>query len=128
VRHALFGASEWLARPKCQKLFDEFKDDHELPLTEKLRELNTDPQGYLRTVLFLDGARSPACNPHGVLAFTVQGRPVVYVCGRDFERAWRRDSRDAVAAVIHEVLHTLGAGESPPPPRAITHRVLQLCW
>jgi hypothetical protein len=125
---ALEGASRWLARPKCQTLFVEFKDGRNLPLTAKLRELDTDPEGYLRMVLFRDGAQSAACRKHGVLAFTAQGSRVVYLCGGDFERAWRRDVAEVQATVIHELLHSLGLGENPPSPRAITHRIEQLCW
>ncbi len=125
---ALEGASRWLARPKCQTLFLEFKDERNLPLTARLGELDTDPEGYLRMVLFLDGAQSATCGRHGVLAFTAQGSRVVYLCGRDFERASRRDVAEVQATVIHELLHSLGLGENPPPARAITHRIQQLCW
>jgi hypothetical protein len=125
---ALEGASRWLARSKCQTLFVEFKDERNLPLTAKLRELDTDPEGYLRMVLFLNGAQSATCRRHGVLAFTARGSRVVYLCGRDFERAWRRDVAEVQATIIHELLHSLGLGENPPSPRAITHRIQQLCW
>jgi hypothetical protein len=125
---AVRGASEWLARSKCQALFREFQDERQLPLSAKLRELETDPTGYLRMVVFLDGARSSTCNRHGVLAFTSRGSRVVYLCGRDFERAWRRDAREVQATIIHELLHSLGLGENPPTPREITHRVQSLCW
>ena len=128
ARRALEAASRSLARPKCQELYLEFKDQRNLPLTARLRELETDPEGYLRMVLFLDGAQSAACGRHGVLAFTAPGSRVVYLCGRDFERAWRRDAAEVQATVIHELLHSLGLGENPPSPRAITHRVQQLCW
>jgi hypothetical protein len=128
TRRAVRGASEWLAQPKCRTLFLEFKDERDLPLTARLRELETDPAGYLRMVLFLDGARSATCERHGVLAFTAQGSRVVYVCGRDFERAWRRDAREVQATIIHEMLHSLGLGEHPPSPREITYRVQRLCW
>jgi len=128
VTLALQAASRWLARPKCQTLFLEFKDERNLPLTAKLRELDTDPEGYLRMVLFLDGAQSATCKRHGVVAFTAQGSRVVYLCGRDFERAWRRDVGEVQATLIHELLHSLGVGENPPSPRAITHRIQQLCW
>ena len=125
---ALEGASRWLAQPKCQMLFVEFKDERNLPLTAKLRELDTDPEGYLRIVLFLDGARSATCRRDGVLAFTAHGSRVVYLCGRAFERAWRRNVAEVQATVIHELLHSLGLGENPPSPRAITYRIQQLCW
>jgi hypothetical protein len=128
AKRALLGASQWLARPKCQALFSEFKDQRGLPLTAKLGELETDPERYLRVVLFRDGAGSSTCKRHGILAFTTPGSRVIYLCGRDFERAWRRDAREVQATVIHEVLHTLGLGENPPSPGQITYRVQQLCW
>jgi hypothetical protein len=128
ARRALRGASVWLARPQCQSLFLEFKDERQLPLTAKLGELKTDPQGYLRLALFLDGAQSRTCKRDGILAFTAQGSRVIYLCGGDFERAWRRDNREVQVAIIHEVLHSLGLGENPPAPRDISHRVQQLCW
>jgi hypothetical protein len=128
AKRALRGASQWLARPKCQSLFSEFKDQRGVPLPAKLRELGTDPVGYLRLVLFRDGAGSLACKRHGVLAFTTPGSRVIYLCGRDFERAWRRNRREVQATVIHELLHSLGLRENPPTPHQITYRVQQLCW
>jgi hypothetical protein len=128
ARRAVQGASQWLARPKCQTLFLEFKDERHVPLSARLHEMEIDPEGYIRIVLFLDGAQSATCKRHGVLAFTAQGSRVVYLCGRDFERAWRRDAREVRAAIIHELLHSLGLGENPPSPREITHRVQELCW
>ena len=35
ARGALLGASRWLARPNCQTLFLEFKDERNLPLTRE---------------------------------------------------------------------------------------------
>jgi len=128
AKAALLGASRWLARPKCQLLFSEFKDQRGRPLTAKLSELETDPERYLHLVRFVDGADSATCKRHGVLAFTAPGSRVIYLCGRDFERAWRRDPREVQATIIHEVLHSLGLGENPPSARHITYRVQELCW
>ena len=61
AKRALQGASRRLARPQCQSLFSEFKDERQLPLTEKLRELETDPGRYLRLAVFQDGAQSSTC-------------------------------------------------------------------
>ena len=84
-------------------------------------------QAYLRLVVFLDGDASPQCRRPGVLAFTSQNSRVVYLCGRDFERASRRDPRETQISLIHELLHTLGLGENPPTPREINFQVLQRC-
>ena len=59
--------------------------------------------------------------------FTVGSR-LVFVCGRDFARAWKKAPREIAATVIHEMLHSLGLGENPPTPREITYRVEKACW
>jgi hypothetical protein len=127
ARRALFGAFEWLAKPKCQAIFSEFRDERGRPLTDKLGELGADPPSYLGLVLFRDAGERDKCARTGIVAFTTPGSRVVYLCGRDFERAWRRDATLVQAAVIHEILHSLGLGENPPSSVFITHRVLELC-
>lgn len=127
ARGALRAAAKRLAKPACQSLLSEFRDERGLPLTEKLRELGASAQGYLRLVVFLDGGASPQCAKPGVLAFTSRNSRVVYLCGRDFERATHRDPRETQITIIHELLHTLGLGENPPSPRDISFRVLQRC-
>jgi hypothetical protein len=127
ARGALRAASKRLAKPVCQSVLSEFRDERGLPLTEKLRELGASPQGYLHLVVFLDGGATPQCAKPGVLAFTSRNSRVVYLCGRDFERAARRDPRETQITIIHELLHTLGLGENPPSPRDISFRVLQRC-
>jgi hypothetical protein len=127
ARGALRAASRRLAKPACQSVLSEFRDERGLPLTERLRELGASLQGYLRLVVFLDGGRTPQCSRPGVLAYTSRNSRVVYLCGRDFERAARRDPRETQITLIHELLHTLGLGENPPTPRDISFRVLQRC-
>ena len=78
-------------------------------------------------VLFLDGAQSATCKAWSSPS-RLGAAEVVYLCGRDFERAWRRDAREVQATIIHELLHSLGLGENPPSPRQITRRVQHLCW
>ena len=124
---ALRGASDRLANPKCQSILSEFHDGRGLPLTERLAELGATAQEYLQMVVFLDATGSPQCGRSGVIAFTSRNSRVVYLCGRDFERAARRDSRETQITIIHELLHTLGLGENPPSPREISFQVLQRC-
>ena len=62
-----------------------------------------------------------------ILAFTTRNSRVVYLCGRVFERAERRDPRELQVTIIHEMLHSLGLGENPPSPRDINFRILRLC-
>jgi hypothetical protein len=127
VRRALTGAAERLTKPSCQLIFSEFQDGRGLPLSDRLVELDASPEGYLRQVVFLDGGGSPQCGKPGVLAFTSRNSRVVYLCGRDFEHAERRDPRAMQVTIIHELLHSLGLGENPPSPREISFGILRLC-
>jgi hypothetical protein len=127
ARRALRGASERLSRPACQLVFSEFQDERGVPLSDKLEELGASPEDYLRLIVFLDAGASPQCRKPGVLAFTRRNSRVVYLCGRDFERAERHDPRAMQVTIIHEMLHSLGLGENPPSPRHISFRVLRRC-
>jgi hypothetical protein len=128
TRRALDGADRWLSAASCERLFTEFSDQAGVSLRERLDRLQSSPRGYLALVFFHDGALHATCQRHGILAFTAVGSRVVHVCGRDFARAWTRDSREAQATLIHEMLHSLGLGENPPSPRHISSRVKNLCW
>ena len=128
ARAALIAASTQLELPACQSLLSEFRDQRGQPLTATLVALNTSLPEYARLVVFLDGESQPTCSRHGVLAFTVTGGRVVHVCGRAFARAWKKDALEVRAALIHELLHSLGLGENPPTPAHITARVKRLCW
>jgi hypothetical protein len=128
ARRALTAASKWLSNAKCTPLFSEFLDTNGIPLQERLRQMETTPEGYLQLVFFFDGAQHPTCKRDGILAFTAVGSRTVYLCGRDFERAWKRKPQEVQATIIHELLHSLGLGENPPSPRQITDRVQRLCW
>ena len=127
VAHSLEGASEWLQAPRCQMLLTEFVDGRGRSLTERLAELNLSTAEYLRVVIFRDAEVAPQCQAPGVLAFTLTNSRIVYVCGRVFVRAAKRDAAEGRATVIHEVLHSLGLGENPPRPQDITFRIKQLC-
>lgn len=128
VARSLDGASELLKTPKCQGLFSEFVDRQGRPLTERLTELKLSVAEYLPAVIFEDGDTHRQCAREEVLAFTSIGSRVVHVCGPAFVRAWHRDPSETRATIIHELLHSLGLGENPPAPRAITYRVKELCW
>jgi hypothetical protein len=127
ARAALLGASKRLAKASCESVLSEFHNEHDLPLTAKLQELGASLQAYMRLIVFLDGTGTPQCGRRGILAFTSRNSRVVYLCGRDFARAARRDPRETQITIIHELLHTLGLGENPPSPRSISFRVLQRC-
>ena len=128
VVRSLDGAAEWLNAAKCQSLLSEFADQHGRPLHERLAALNMTLATYLGVLIFDDGEARPQCERSGILAFTAAGSRVVRVCGRAFARAWQREPLEGRAAIVHEMLHTLGLGENPPEPRFITYRVKELCW
>jgi hypothetical protein len=128
VGQALRKAAESLQAPKCQGLLTEFSDQQGRALTERLAELNMSVAEYLVAIIVEDGDRHPRCGDQGVLAFTVVGSRVIYVCGRAFARAAQQDAEEVKATLVHELLHSLGLGENPPSPSQITYRVKKRCW
>ncbi len=126
VQWALQGASDWLADPRCRALFSEFRDERGVPLASQLAPMGVDEPGYLRLVLFRDGADTTQCNRDKTVLFTSRGGRVVFVC-RKFHATWQDDPDHAKALLIHEALHTLGLGENPPTSQEITRRVRTAC-
>lgn len=127
VRHALGGAARRLRKGGCQLVFSDFLDGQGRPLHARLQELEQTGPGYLPLVVFLDGSEMPQCRNGSAFAFTSQGRRIVYICARRFERAWSESPNQAEVVLIHEALHTLGLGENPPTSLAITHQVRRRC-
>ena len=120
---ALDGAARKLTQPDCQSVFGIFRDASGTPLSERLAALGLTVVEYLRFVVFVDGAQG--CRDE--MAHTKPGSRVVFVCSRRFEVGWRNDPDHAEAAIIHEVLHTLGLGENPPASAEITAVVRGAC-
>jgi hypothetical protein len=125
-RQALDEARELLAKPRCMSVLDEYADREGRTLSDRLEILGVDVETYITMVEFIDDTRDRSC-VEGVLGFARPGRPVVHLCIDEFKRMWQRDPRYVVAALIHELLHTLGLGENPPSTQDITRRVVQLC-
>jgi hypothetical protein len=77
---------------------------------------------------FRDG--SDECDRPGLFAFTSPGSLTVYVCP-SFREIERHSPTSAAYLLIHEELHSLGAGEAPfpglPTSQEITRRVAQRC-
>ena len=127
VRAALLGASQRLSLPSCQRVLGDFLDPSGRTLRARLEEAGLTPQEQLRRVVFADGAGQAACRHPEVLAATMPGSRVVYVCGTRFWWLQARDPGRAEAILIHELLHTLGLAENPPTSREITERVVSRC-
>jgi hypothetical protein len=123
---ALARAESALAEPSCAKLLEAFTDGAGRALSTRLESLDVDVQTYLTFVVFMDDSRHAACTD-GVIAFTSPGSRVVRVCSAEMTRTWQGNPSHVVAAVIHEMLHTLGLGENPPPSHVITRQVLAQC-
>jgi hypothetical protein len=127
VQRAVRAAARLLALDRCQQLFSDFADAAGRPLGSKLAELEVSGANYLEWVRFEDGAGLPRCSRPDVLAATLPGSRVVFVCGARFRRAYLNNPAHAVALVIHEMLHSLGLGENPPTGDEITQRVRDRC-
>ena len=125
VARAIQGAAGQLADPRCQGLLDEFADATGRPLRSVLAAHGLAVSDYLKQVFFYD-APEWACRSAN-LAVTKPGNRAIFVCGARFQKEMSRNSRNAEAIVIHEVLHSLGLGENPPSSDYITGRVRAQC-
>lgn len=128
VKDALEGAARRLGRPRCQRLFDEFSDAGGQPLRVRLEQLGANGADYLSLLAFHDGSRHSRCRTQNTLAMTEVGGRIVWICPEAFRQAALRQPTLVEAVLIHELLHTLGLGENPPPGDRITGRVRSACW
>ena len=127
VIHALEGAYEWLAKPRCRDVLSDFHDEGGRPLAAALAGLEVDLPSYLRLIVFVDGFAQPRCGDSDILALTMPRNRVVYICGRSLERELHYHERWTRAVLIHEALHTLGLGENPPSSGSITATIVERC-
>ncbi len=126
VKRALAGADRLLAEPACQAVLTDFRDASARTLKEVLDGNEVSAQAYLRWIVFSDGRGLKACG-NGTLAVTEPGSRVVFICPAAFVEMAGGHPEEAEATLIHEMLHTLGLGENPPPSRDITARVRTRC-
>lgn len=126
LRAALDRAWTVLADPQCSRVLRDFSDQAGQSLESRLASVRVPVQQYLTQLVFIDDSRSRTCVT-GIIGFTQPGSRVVRVCVDEFKRTWRQDQQHTVAALIHEMLHTLGLGENPPSPHEITKRVRSAC-
>ena len=122
---ALESASVRLSDADCSKVLTDFENQRGQTLADHLASLEVDIQTYVRMVTFIDDSRHRLCEKGG-LFFTSPGSRVVRVCV-DQLKLMKSRPHHLMALFIHEVLHSLGLGESPPSSEAITARVIARC-
>jgi hypothetical protein len=126
IRSALDAAVARFAEAGCRRILLEFVDHDARPLQDRLTSLGLDFDTYVSMLVIYDGTRSRTCDK-GALAFTVPGSRVIHVCVDRLKSVQSDQPEYVIAALIHEILHTLGLGENPPSSNDITKRVLALC-
>ena len=110
----------------CLKVLTDFQTINGFTPADQLAAWEIDIHTYLTMVTFIDDSRHRLCEKGGMF-FTSPGSRVVRVCVEEF-KSIRHHSRGYLAAlVIHEILHTLGLGESPPSSEEITTRAMLRC-
>jgi hypothetical protein len=126
LRTALDRAWTSLQDVSCRRVLTAFTDERGELLEARLAGLRVDAPQHLTRLVFIDETRDPRCRT-GFVAFTEPGSYVVRLCVDQFKRTWQQDPRHTIAALIHEMLHSLGLGENPPTSNEITTTVLQMC-
>ena len=126
LARALDGAAVRLKTAECERLFIFYRDRNGRPLAEKLATFEVTTADYLQLVVFSEGGTRDTCQGEQY-AYTTPGSRVVFMCVSRFVSGWRSNPASAEAALIHEVLHTLGLGENPPSSADISLRVQNAC-
>jgi hypothetical protein len=77
---------------------------------------------------FLNGFRVQPCGRKDVFAFTHTGDSEVFLC-LSFRELAQWDPSSAANLLIHEELHSLGAGEAPSPGLPTAYQITsQVEW
>lgn len=126
VDRARARAAQKLEDPGCRQILTDFRDAEGRTLQDNLDKWGVSAAEYLLMIPFLDGSSQRLCRWSKVDLVTNAGVPRVFVCSQ-FAATEVRDPRTAEAAIIHEMLHTLGLGENPPTSTEITKRVKGRC-
>ncbi len=126
-RSSVDEARRRLLDSRCAEVLTDFEDLDGRRLDLKVADLHHTAASYLSLVLFYDGRPTAECGFSKTLAWTNTGSRAVHVCANQFLAAQRRNVGFTANTLIHEMLHTLGLGETPPAPRVITARVADRC-
>ena len=126
-RSSVDEARRRLLDSRCADVLTDFEDLDGRRLDLKVADLHQTAASYLSLVLFYDGRPTEECGFSKNLAWTSPGSRAVQVCTNQFLAEQRRNVGYTANTLIHEMLHTLGLGETPPAPRVITARVADRC-
>ncbi len=127
MRDSLGEVARRLSDPACQAILTDFQDPSGRRLDENLQAIGSSFPAYLGLLLFYDGRATVPCKNEHILAWTAPGSRAVQVCWSQFSSWQKLSTAHTAIALIHETLHTLGLGESPPAPDQITARVIARC-
>jgi hypothetical protein len=127
MRPSLDEALRRLSDSRCQEILTDFTDPKGRTLDLNLAATGQGLAAYLGWVIFYDGRSTAPCEDRRTLAWTNPGSRAVLVCWDQFAVNQRTNFGYTANTIIHETLHTLGLGETPPDPRVITARVAQRC-
>jgi len=127
MRPSLDEALRRISDSRCQEILTDFTDPEGRTLDLNLAKTGQGFPAYLGWVIFYDGRATPPCEDRRTLAWTNPGSRAVLVCWDQFALQQRANFGYTANTIIHETLHTLGLGETPPDPRAITAQVQQRC-
>ncbi len=128
-RSAVLEAATRLRDPACAAVLGDFRDrETGRTLTEELDETGyTAAEYFSRLLTFRSGLGLHPCQHSEVTSFTWPDSRRIYICRQQFHGLQRKDAGRAANTLIHEALHSLGLGETPPDPKAITARVQERC-
>jgi hypothetical protein len=127
VRLALQGAARRLSNPRCEQIFEDFKDPKGNALKTNLIAAGASSRIFLAKLYFVDGNDTVQCRTSESLgAFTEPGSRVVHICSKQFVK-FAPQTEAGEVLLIHELLHTLGLSENPPTSEQITDAVANRC-
>jgi hypothetical protein len=112
VYRARMAALKKLRAPRCRRIFAEFTNLAGLSLDEVLAARGETAESHLRRMAFLNGSGVSPCGRRDVYAFTSPGSLSILLCS-NFRKLTRVNVSSTANILIHEMLHSLGAGEAP---------------
>jgi len=127
MRPSIEEALRRVSDSRCQEILRDFRDGDGRTLDFNLAATGQGLPAYLGYVIFYDGRATVPCEDSRTLAWTNPGSRAVMVCWKQFAVQQRNGFGYTANTIIHETLHTLGLGETPPDPREITARVAERC-